>query len=144
MEQERRLAIAWDAEHGDSYLAEIVDDQAHGHDPKPNPIIKVLQIISYPAQRAIAHPEVAHEAPPLPEGCLCRLPILAAAPSMAGIGINYARALREAQERAMDEARSAQEREIIRRHMAGEIRGARAVITYKPWELEHIKGERSC
>lgn len=142
MEREHRLCIAWDAEHGDSYLAEIVDDEAHGHDPKPHPIVKILQIISYPAQRAIAHPETAHETPPLPEGCFCRLQILAEAPSVAGIGINYKKALREAREKAMDEARSEREKEIIRRHMAGDIRGKRAVVTYRAWEIQGMPARR--
>jgi len=141
MEREQRRAIAWDAEHGDSYLVDIIDDEAHGHDPKPNPIVKILQILSYPAQRAIAHPETAHETPPLPDGCYCRLPILAEAPSMAGIPIDRGKAMRDAMRQAMDEARSDQEREIIRRHMAGDIRGTRAVVTFKPSEIAYIRGK---
>ena len=142
MEQgQRRMAIAWEPEHGDSYLVEIIDDAAHGHDPKPHPIVKILQILSYPAQRAIAHPDIASETPPLPEGCLCRLQLLAEAPSMAGIGVDYARSLREAQEKAVKDAHSDQEREIIRRHMAGDIRGKRAVLTFKPWEIAQIRGK---
>ena len=60
---------------------------------------------------------------------------------MAGITIDRGKALRDALRQAMDEARSEKEREIIRRHMDGDIRGTRAVVTYKPSEIAYIRGK---
>ena len=135
MEQEQRLVIAGDAEHGDRYLARIIDDSARGHEPKPNPIVEIISILSYPMQRAISMPGVCHETPPLREGTICRMAVMQD-PAGPGDYLPYDQALRDCQERALSEARSEGEREIIRRHMDGDVRGIRAVLTFKKWEVE--------
>ena len=138
MEQERRLVIAGDAEHGDRYLARIIDDSARGHDPKPNPIVEIISILSYPAQRAISIPGVCHETPPLREGTICRLAVIED-PAGPGDYLPYDQALRACQERALSEARSEGEREIIRRHMDGDVQGQRAVLTFKRHEILRLR-----
>lgn len=138
MEQERRLVIAGDEEHGDRYLARIIDDSARGHDPKPNPIVEIVTILSYPAQRSISIPGVCHETPPLREGTICRLAVMQD-PAGPGDYLPYDQALRACQERALSEARSEDEREIIRRHMGGDVRGIRAVLTFKRHDILRLR-----
>jgi hypothetical protein len=134
MEREQRLVIAGDAEHGDRYLARMIDDSPRGHEPKPNPIVEIISILSYPMQRAISMPGVCHETPPLREGTYCRLEVLQD-PAGPADALPFDQALRACQEQALSEARSEGEREIIRRHMDGDVRGQRAVVTFKRWEV---------
>ena len=71
--REQALVVAGDVELGDQYLAEIVNDSPLGHDPTPDPIVKIVGILRYPNQRAIMHPERASEVAPLRNGLVCRL-----------------------------------------------------------------------
>lgn len=126
-----RLVIAGDPGFGDEYLARVVDARAHGHDPAPDPIVEIVRLLKYPAQRAIAPPHAAHEAPPLPAGCICRLPILRTAPDTVPD--------QDPLDAAIREARTEAEREILLRHREGVIRGRRAVMTYSRADLEWLR-----
>lgn len=138
MEQEQRLVIAGDVERGDRYLARMIDDSARGHEPKPNPIVEIISILSYPMQRAISIPGVCHETPPLREGTICRLAVMQD-PAGPGDALPFDQALRACQERVLLEARSEGEREIIRRHMDGDVRGQRAVLTFRRYEILRLR-----
>lgn len=138
MEQGQRLVIAGDAEHGDRYLARMIDDSARGHEPKPNPVVEIISILSYPMQRAISVPGVCHETPPLRAGTICRLAVMQD-PAGPADALPYDQALRACQERALSEARSEGEREIIRRHMDGDVGGQRAVLTFRRYEILRLR-----
>lgn len=124
------LVIAGDPEHAEEYLCEILDASSRGHDPPPDPIVRVLRILHYPAQRAIMQPDVAHEVPPLGAGCVCRLPVLRlAAPGEYGMYDSYESSCAAALDRAIANARSDGERAILARHAEGVIRRKRIVVS---------------
>lgn len=130
-----RLVAAWEPEHGDIYLAELIDASARGHDPAPNPIVRILTIIKYPMQRAITDERVPHETPPLGEGTLCRLPVLPSIPAGAELYFPYEKGLELALDTALREARSDEERAILQRHKEGSVRGKRAVLFLHEWQI---------
>lgn len=127
--------IAGVKEHGEKYLCEVIDAAGRGHEPTPDPVVRVLAVIRYPDQRAILWPDVATEVPPLTAGCVCRLPILEDDPSAFEGGLDADSALAAALEKAIREAATCAERKILLRHAAGETRGGRAVKTLRPWEI---------
>lgn len=141
-----RLLICGRADLGERYLAALVDAGQHGHHGAVDPIVRVLAVLCYPAQRAIYWPDVASEVAPVPGGCLCRLPALGrtARTGKPGRGrlrgtprpirLWAASALR-AQREALARCRSDAEREIIARHMEGVYRARRSVRVYTSWEL---------
>lgn len=125
-----QIVIVTDPGFGDEYAAEVLDDHAHGHDPPPNPIVRIKRMIRYPAQRAIMPPHPAHETPPLKAGCICRLPVLRAeGEAPAGDPLEV----------AIREARTDEERAILERHRRGDVKGMRSVITYTEHDLEWLK-----
>lgn len=129
------LAIAGIEETGERYLVSLVDDSARGHDPKPHPIVKILQVISYPAQRAIMHPDIPHEMRPLQEGLICRMQIFGKSDHLPFP--DYGSSLQAALLSALETAKAPREREILIRHQKGEFHGQRAVFAVKeaaaPW-----------
>lgn len=129
-----RLVVVGDPEMGDQYLAEIVDDSARGHDPPPDPIVKILGMLRYPDQRAIMPPHPAHETPPLRGGLVCRLPVLR--PAAEG---DRPEALDQAIREAMGRARTQGERDILERHLQGDIRGRRSVVAFSARDLEFLR-----
>ena len=127
--------VAGDVELGDQYLAEIVNDSPLGHDPTPDPIVKIVGILRYPNQRAIMHPERASEVAPLRNGLVCRLPVLRKAVDGDLACLSTGQAILEAIEMAATE----QEAAILRRHLEEGPKGARAVVTLTPFDLEYIE-----
>lgn len=137
-----RLVVAGDAELGDRYLAEIVNDAPLGHDPTPDPIVRIVGILRYPNQRAIMHPDRASEVAPLRNGLVCRLRVL----RDAGAADVPAPDMVTAILAAMDRARTEEERQILQRHLQGDIRGKRAVVVFTAPDLDflrlHCAGEK--
>lgn len=141
------LLIAGMAETGEEYLCQLLDHSARGHDPPPNPIVRVLAALRYPRQRAIMHPENASEIPPLSPGLICQLPALRALrpeeakQALLGGGFPAGQAL----ETAIREAENEKEREILLRHRAGEIAQHPRVVSFREWAWQRItsneKGE---
>ena len=136
-----RMMIAGDRETGEEYLARVVDDRAHGHDPPPRPIVEVLRTVRYPDQRAIADPEVAMEFPAIGAGTLCRLDALRepTAEECALFALSPEEALGKAISRAMDEARSEEEKEILIRHAAGQYGRRRVLVTFSSYDISYLE-----
>lgn len=143
---QRRLVIAGDSETGEEYLAELLDDSPRGHDPPPNPIVRILRVARYPNQRAIAQPEVAMEFPPVEFGTILRMAALRQAEEagQAGTKAAYDESLRAALAQAMEDARTDAERAILTRHQSGDFRRKRVFIqfTEQNWlRIAHTKGD---
>lgn len=136
--REHRLVVAGMAGFGEEYLAEIVNDWPLGHDPIPDPIVRVLGILRYPNQRALMPPYPAHEVPPLKNGLVCRLPVLRNAGDGDLACLPTGQAILEAIEAAATEEEAA----ILRRHLEQGPKGSRAVVTFTPFDLEYI--EKHC
>ena len=134
------LLIAGIAETGEEYLCQLLDHDARGHDPPPSPIVRVLTVLRWPRQRAIMHPEIASEIPPLTPGLICHLPALRAlrpdeAAQALGDGFPSGRALDE----AIQAAGSDGEREILLRHRAGEMASYQRVVAYPDGAWQRIR-----
>ena len=141
MESENKLVIAGDRETGEEYLARIVDGEAHGHDPPPNPIVEILRAVRYPNQRAIADKHVAVEFPAIGAGTLCRMGVIRepADGERALLAISAEDALQRAVRRAIMETDNEEERDILSRHVAGETGRGRVIVTFLPSDLEYLK-----
>ena len=143
------LLIAGMRETGEEYLCQLLDADARGHDPTPSPIVRVLATLRYPRQRAIMQPETAHEIPPLPAGLICRLPALRMpGPEELALEGRHAESLAAALSRALAEAGSEEEMEILRRHAAGIIRHTARTVDFTEWNWRRIQcgnaaGERT-
>jgi len=138
LDQEHRLVVAGMAGYGEEYLAEIVNDSPLGHDPTPDPIVRVLGILRYPNQRVLMPPYPAHEVPPLKNGLVCRLPVLRNAAGGDMACLPTGQAILEAMEAAATEEEAA----ILRRHLEEGPKGSRAVVTFTRFDLEYI--EKHC
>ena len=135
------MIIAGDRETGEEYLARIVDDRAHGHDPPPRPIVQILRVIRYPNQRAIAHPEITMEFPPIASGTMCRMDVIreATEEERALFAHSPEEADAMARSRAMASARSEQERDILRRHAAGEYGRRRVIVKFSSYDIDYLQ-----
>lgn len=120
---------------GEEYLAEIVNDAPLGHNPVPDPIVRVLGILRYPNQRALVPPHPAHEVPPLRIGLVCRLPVLRKAGDADKACLPTGQAILDAIQAAHTEGEAA----ILRRHLVEGPRGIRAVVTFTWYELDYIE-----
>lgn len=138
---EQRIVIAGDVETGEEYLARIVDDGAHGHDPPPRPIVQILRVVKYPRQQAIAHPEIAMEFPPIEAGTMCRMDALREPTKRerARMNLTADEARSMALVRAIDETESEEEREILRRHAAGEYGRRRVIVTFSSSNIAYLE-----
>ena len=135
-----RLIIAGDLENGDEYLSEIVDDLPHGHDPTPRPIVRVLRAARYPNQRAITDPDIPMEFPAIEAGTLCRLEVLRKPTDeeRALLNMSAEEALGKALNQAMEEARNEEERDILRRHAAGQFGRRRVLVTFLSSDIAYL------
>ncbi len=123
------LITAGDPDLEDLYLCEIVRPADH---LTPNPLVRVLRILRYPIQHAIMLPDVVNENVPIAAGTVCRLEGI----RDQGLGnsyekilsLTYAESLRKSAEEYMAHA-PPDEQEIVRRHMRGEFRKKRIVIS---------------
>lgn len=127
------LVVAGMPELDEAYLArvELVDPRG----THINPIVRVLRVLRYPMQRAITV-DAPSEVPPCTDGQLCRLPVLrAAAKDEAERWPDWEASFRESVQARMAGA-SGEQLRILRRHLQGEFRGRRAMLTYKEYEIE--------
>lgn len=138
---DKRLVVAGDGETGEEYLAELLDDSAHGHSPRPNPIVRVLRCVRYPYQRCIAHPDTALELPAITDGTVCRLGVIreAGEKEKALLDIPAEKAEHLAIDRAAMETGSDAERYILLRLRAGDIKRKRIMITFSDGDLEYLR-----
>ena len=133
--QKGTLIVAGNADNGEEYLCQLLCDRLCGHVEGLSPLVRVRLILRYPRQRALYWPEQAAEIPPLPCGAVCRLPLLRQATrEEAGRFSTYAESLEACQREALREAQSEREREILLRHMAGDIGPRRTVKFFKRYE----------
>lgn len=148
----RSVIIAGDEETGEEYLAELLDDSPRGHDPTPNPIVRILRVVRYPNQRALAHPETAMEFPAVEFGTILRMQVLREPPkglqeiiaSKGSSSKDYEYSMSGAIRQAIREARSEEERSILYRHLSGDFRRKRVFIrfTEQNWlRIEATEGD---
>ena len=122
------LITAGDPDLNDLYLCEIVRPADH---LTPNPLVRVLRILRYPIQHAIMHPESVNENVPIAAGTVCRLQEALGNRQEALeklLSLTYAESQRLSAEEYMAHAPPG-EQEIIRRHLRGEYRKKRIVIS---------------
>lgn len=136
---QEQLVITGDPETGEMYLARLIDDRDRGHGPQTNPLVEILQIVRYPSQHAIAHPEIPTEIPPISSGAVLRMAILRNAASADLVHPDYENSRLAAIDEAIESTKNAAEQAILLRHRSGEIRRKRILRTYSKYEL----GERS-
>ena len=120
-------------ETGEEYLAELLDDSGQGHKPKPHPIVRILRCIRWPRQRAINHLDAVTEIPPVAPGTVCRMAVIRAATEA-----DKSASQEDAMEEALREARSEEERVILRRHQNGEIPPRLSVKILTPWDVDYL------
>lgn len=119
---------------GDEYLARVLRPILAGTKAR-NPIVEILRILRYPAQRAVVWPDVATENPPLTFGALVRMPAIRD-PGPEDLRFDsWEASLAAALAAAMAADPSAAEAEILRRHAAGVFHGRRAILHYSRWTL---------
>lgn len=148
-EEKARLVFAGDPETGEIYAAQVIDEEKRGHGEETLPMVQILRVERYPSQRAIQDHRVALELPAIAHGTILRMAILrelSAQEREAVFSRPWKQSLRDAQKRALKEAATEKEREIIRRHLDGEYRRRRLVKSYTMEEIKIMKalsGKRS-
>lgn len=138
MEQELRLVLAGDPETGEIYAAQVVDEEKHGHGEETLPMVRIVRVARYPDQRAIQDHEVTLERPALSYGTILRMHILRELSDEereAFLSQSWKQSLRAAMKQALKEARNEREREIIRRHLDGQVWRERRVRSYTREEI---------
>ncbi len=129
-----QLVVTADPGVGDEYLARVLRPILAGTKAR-NPVVEILRILRYPAQRAVAWPDVATENPPLTFGALVRMPV-ARSPGPEDLRFgSWEESLAAALADAMGAAAGPEETEILKRHAAGAFRGRRAILHYSRWTL---------
>lgn len=124
---------------GDQDLEEEYVADCMKNENKYNPIVQIRFVLRYPMQHAIVWPDVPNENRPVDEGVICRLPFIRFA-TLEEINrfSSYTDSLKAAQEVRLFQARGegdSSTAEIILRHMRGEYKGKRVVISYRRWEI---------
>lgn len=136
---ERPAVLCGDEENGEMYLARLLDASDRGHEGPLRPLVRILRVWRYPRQRALAHPEIPLELPPIEEGVICRMTVIRAAAEEEMERFSSWQESRDAAlAAAFQEAQSEAERAILRRHKAGVFLRERRILTYRPWEWQRI------
>ena len=138
MEQEPRLVLAGDPETGEIYAAQVIDEEKRGHGPGTLPLVRIIRVARYPDQRAIQDHTVTLELPALAYGTILRMRILKELSDEereALLSRPWKQALRDAMKQALKEAANEREREIIRRHLDGQVWRERRVRSYTREEI---------
>ena len=138
MEQEPRLVLAGEPETGEIYAAQVIDEEKRGHGPETLPIVRIMRVARYPDQRAIQEPTVTLERPALSYGTNLRMAILRELSDEereAFLSRSWEQSLRDAMKQALKDARNEKEREIIRRHLNGQVWRERRVRSYTKEEI---------
>lgn len=128
--------IVGDSDLEDRYIADLESSEIFEN---RNPIVKVRFVLRYPIQHAICWKDVVNEHKAIDEGLLCRLRVYGAAtPELIARCGSYADSLKKAQKRALllsIRYGRTKETEIILRHLRGDYKGRRYVISFGRWEL---------
>lgn len=121
------------------YLARLLDDSDRGHGAQLRPLVEILRVWRYPRQRALAHPEIPLELPPVGAGAITRMAVIRLA---TGAELERFPSWQESRDAALNaalkEAQSEGERAILLRHLAGEYRRKRRILTYQSWEWQRV------
>jgi len=125
------LLVCGRSDLGEEYLCELVGAGQHGHAGTVDPIVRVVGLLRYPRQRAIAFPDIVSEVSPVPPGTVCRLPVIRKA-TISDRPLDVCTACKQLLRACRDEA----ERAILERHLAGEFRPRKSLRTYKDYELD--------
>ena len=140
-----RLALVGDPETGEIYAAQVVDTEKRGHGPDTLPLVRLLRVARYPDQHAIQDKDVALELPAIAFGTFLRMAILKdlnEKEKEAFLSRSWAQSLLDAQKQALKDAANEREREIIRRHLDGDVQRPRRVKCYTLEEVKMITGKR--
>lgn len=65
-----RIVVAMDPDIHDMYICEVLRG---GEEYRENLLVRILEMVRYPVQHAVMHPEIASENPPLPPGSTAML-----------------------------------------------------------------------
>ena len=126
------IVVAGMPELNDEYLCRVerVDPRGCG----VNPILRPLRILRYPRQRAIMQ-DVPNENAPCRERELCRMKVLRPASENEKRRYpDWEASLRDCiRIRMLTSPRD--ERAILERHLAGDIKSHRATLTYREYEI---------
>lgn len=127
------IVVAGMPELDDEYLCRVerVDPRGCG----VNPILRPLRILRYPRQRAIMQ-DVPNENAPCRERELCRMMVLrpAASESEKTRYPDWEASLRDCIRKRMLTSPQ-DERAILERHLAGNIKSHRSTLTYREYEI---------
>ena len=130
--------IVGDPELDELYLADYMKRESHTFTER-NPIVIIRFVLRYPVQHAILWTDIPHENRAIDEGVICRLPFVRfASTDDVSRFSSYADSLKQAQDERLNRARQEGDEstaEIILRHMRGEYKRQRQLISYKRWEL---------
>lgn len=140
-----RLVLAGDPETGEIYAAQVIDEKKHGHGPETLPLVRLLRVARYPDQRAIQQKDVALELPAIAFGTYLRMAILKGLDERektAFLSVSWEKSLRDAQKQALKDAANDREREIIRRHLDGDVQRPRRVKCYTLEEVKFLLGKK--
>lgn len=128
--------IVGDSDLEDRYIADLESSEIFEN---RNPIVKVRFVLRYPIQHAICWKDVVNEHKAIDEGLLCRLRVYGAAtPEQLARFSSYDDSLKQAQKKALllsIRYGRTKETEIILRHLRGDYKGRRYVISFGRWEL---------
>lgn len=139
-----RLALVGDPETGEIYAALVIDEEKRGHGHQTLPLIKIMRVARYPDQRAIQDHSVTLEMPALAFGTITRMAILKELSDKereAFLSRTWKQSLRDAQKQALRDAANEREKEVIRRHLDGDVWRKRIVKTYTREEVKFLTGE---
>ena len=125
--------ICGDPDSGDLYVGVVVKDLPEWATAE-NPVCCIKAMLRYPMQHTVIRADVAHERPPLKEGGLYSLRVFERLEDGAEAPEDWDAGVRAALARAL-EACGPPDREILERHRRGDVRGIRAVKSWKEWEL---------
>lgn len=137
MEQER-FALVGDPETGEIYAAQVIDEEKRGHGEETLPMVRIIRVARYPDQRAIQDHDVTLERPALAYGTILRMRILrelSEEEREAFLSQSWKQSLRAAMKQALKDAQNEREREIIRRHLDGQVWRERRVRSYTREEI---------
>lgn len=137
------LYLVGDAETGEAYVARLIPEPEGIYGPETRPLVQILRVAAYPRQHAIQDPGVALEIPAIPKGTFTRLSLIAEISADDVDTGSYEISLRRAQQEALELAETEKEREIIRRHMAGEYYRRRLVKSYTREEVKFMVDQHS-
>ena len=147
MKDKKPLYLVADPETGEAYVARLIPDKRRIIEPRTLPLVQILRVVNYPRQHAIQDKSVAMEIPAIPEGTFVRMAIAAelGADDLRWHRLRtYESSLRAAQAEALRLSESEKEREIIRRHNAGEYGRRRCVKSYTKDEIKYMMEQHAC